>query len=261
MEIPTLVVSNPPHGDVDLDAAASLLGLDVFATRLKVKFRAPEVLAASEPGDAAEFAASLSQVGFTVFVLPGSALADLPWPDPVTNVVFDASALRATTPSGSVRIPYDAEVVAVVCQPPADFSMKPTVDLGQAVKSGHGPTIAEALQWIANLDLYFLDAGKLRRVSIVPTYCQIDANTLLAEIQKRFQKLHLDTRLAGVRPRQRFVMGETGFDPDLRKRYSYGTLLLRHVLESIAPELRDVPQFELGSRLGLALSSLGRGGT
>ena len=49
MEIPTLVISDPPQGEVDLEAAAELLGLDVFATRLKANFAAPEVMSASEP--------------------------------------------------------------------------------------------------------------------------------------------------------------------------------------------------------------------
>lgn len=52
-------------------------------------------------------------------------------------------------------------------------------------------------------------------------------------------------------------MGEAGFDPDLRKRYSFGTLLLCHILDSISAELRDVPQYELGSRMAYALSGFG----
>jgi hypothetical protein len=51
-------------------------------------------------------------------------------------------------------------------------------------------------------------------------------------------------------------MGDAGFDPDQRKRYSFGTLLLCHILDSIAPELRDIPQFELGSRVAYALNTL-----
>jgi len=62
----------------------------------------------------------------------------------------------------------------------------------------------------------------------------------------------------GVRPRQRFVMGEAGFNPDQRKRYSFGTLLLCHVLESIAPALREITQYEFGSRIGFALSPLAK---
>lgn len=258
MATPTLVVSNPPHGDVDLDRVAELLSLDIFVTRLKINFRAPEVLGSSSSGEVAFFATQLEDAGLSVSIVKGDALLAPPWPDPVSTFVFDDYSLRATSQSGNVRVPYDAEVVGICCQPPADFKMKPTVDPQGAIKSGHGPTIAESIQWMAILDLYFIEDDELKRVSIVPELCSVDASTVVNEVERRFRNLHLDTRLVGVRPRQRFVMGEAGFDPDQRKRYSFGTLLLCHVLESIAPELRDIPQFEFGSRVGLALSPLGK---
>ena len=255
METPTLVLSNPPHGDVDLDAVAKLLGLDAYVTRLKVNFAAPEVLSASGAEEAAEFADSLRNAGLTVAVLDGEALVGLPWPDPISALVFDESGMRATVLDGTVQVPYNAEVVAVYCQPPGDFSMNPAVDPAQAVASGHGPTIAEAIQWTSNLDLYVEQEGSLRRISIVPHLSGVDAVSVIDELERRFRRLHLDTRLAGVRPRSRFIMGEAGFNPDQRKRYSFGTLLLCHILESISPELRDVPQYELGSRIAYALST------
>jgi hypothetical protein len=49
METPKLVISNPPHAEVDLEAVATLLSLDAYVTRLKVSFAAPEVLSASGP--------------------------------------------------------------------------------------------------------------------------------------------------------------------------------------------------------------------
>jgi hypothetical protein len=123
---------------------------------------------------------------------------------------------------------------------------------------------------MANLDLYFSDAGVLRRISIVPDLADFsslgelrraDASDTMAavieECRRRFGRLQLDARLENVRPRQRFIMGEAGFNPDQRKRYSFGTLLLCHILDSISPELRDLPQYELGSRLAYALSPYG----
>lgn len=256
MDIPTLVVSNPPHGDVDPDRVAGLLGLDIFITRLKINFRAPEVLFAGEAEEAAEFASRLRLAGLAVSVIGGGALEAPPWPEPVSTFVFDESSFRATVRSGSVQLPYDAEVAAVCCQPPSDFIRKPEVDPEGAIKSGHGPTVAEAIQWMSILDLYFRRNGELSRVSIVPELSSVDASSVLNEVERRFRNLHLDTRLVGVRPRRRFVMGEAGFDPDQRKRYSFGTLLLCHVLESIAPELREIPQYEFGSRVAYALSPL-----
>jgi hypothetical protein len=123
------------------------------------------------------------------------------------------------------------------------------------VASGHGPTIAEAIQRTSIVDLYFREGETLRRITIVPHLLDVDGDRVLNEIGRRFKRLRLDTRLAGVRPRAPFVVG-AGFDVSDRRRYSFGTLMLREVLESISPELGIVPQYELGSRLAYALEPL-----
>jgi hypothetical protein len=256
MQNPTLVVSDPPHGEVNLEAAAELLGLDVFATRLKSVFAAPEVLSASDAESAAELAAALRGTGFNVAILNGAALADLPWPDPVSTLAFDLSSLQATTRSDGVSIPYDAEVVGVHCRPPVDRSVSSAVNLERAVASEHGPTIAEAIQRRSILDLYFREGGSLRRATIVPDLLKSDGERVKKELIRRLERLRLDDRLAGVRPRAPFVSSE-GFEGSERRRYSFGTLMLREVLESISPELRAVPQYEFGSRLAYALNPLG----
>lgn len=256
MRIPTLVVSDPPHGEVDLEAAAKLLDLDDLATRLKASFQAPEVMFASDAESAASFASSLRATGFDLAVLGGVALSDPPWPDPVSVLSFDVSFLNATTRGESVRVPYDAEVVGVHCQPPDYRPMRPSEDLERAIASEHGPTIAEAMQQTSVLDLYFRDGRSLRRVTLVPDRLKLEPAQLLKEIGRRFEHLELDARLVGVRPRAPFGSGK-GFDGSERRRYSFGTLMLRKVLESIAPELRAIPQYEFGSRLSYALSPLG----
>lgn len=255
MEIPTLVVSDPPHGEVNLEAAAELLGLDAFATRLKSVFAAPEVLSASDPERAAEHAAALRGTGLNVSIVHGAALADLPWPDPVSTLAFDLASLQATTRSEEVLIPYDAEVVCVYCHPPKDRSVASTVDLERAVASEHGPTIAEAIQRRSILDLYFREGGSLRRATIVPDLLKSDGERVRKELVRRLERLRLDDRLAGVWPRAPFVSGE-GFEGSERRRCSFGTEMLREVLESISPELRAVPQYEFGSRLAYAMNPL-----
>ena len=81
---------------------------------------------------------------------------------------------------------------------------------------------------------------------------------MVAEVKRRLHGLQLDERLAGVRPRARFIMGEAGFNPDQRKRFSFGTLLLCNVLEAIEPELRNLTHYEYGSRLAYALGPMSR---
>jgi hypothetical protein len=272
MEIPTLVLSDPPHGVVDVGTAAELLGLDLAGTRLKVKFPAPEVLSASDAREATEFAAELRATGLSVAVIDGAELDDIPWPDPVTALAFDDDGITASLHTHDVHISYDQPLLGVYSKPPAGFSMRSDVNVVAAIERGDGPAIAEGIQWMTILDLYFRDGGRLRRISIVPSLADFSSlgalrgttaaetmKSILDECEGRFGALELDTRLEDVRPRQRFIMGEAGFDPDLRKRYSFGTLLLCHVLDSISAELRDVPQYELGSRMAYALRGFGTG--
>lgn len=266
MKTPTLVVSDPPHGDVDLGAAAELLSLDLAGTRLKVQFPAPEVLAASDTAEAEAFAASLRETGLCVTVLDGRKLVGLPWPRPASSVAFDERGLTAELRGALVHVPYDQPLVAIHCKPPRGFSMKSEVDAASVVERGDGPAVAEAIQWTEILDLYYRDAGELHRLSIVPELADLSGvngqgssaagtmGRLVDAFHERFTHLHYDGRLRDVRPRARFVMGEAGFNPDQRKRYSFGTLLLCHILDQISAELRDVPQYELGSRLAYALN-------
>jgi len=255
MEIPTLVVSDPPHHDVDLGAAAAVLDLDIFVTRLKAKFRAPEVLSVSGTAEAADYAGALRATGFSVATISGAVLRALPWPDPVSTLAFDQTFLRATLQDESVEVDYKSEVVGVFCSPPNDFSLKAPIDLRQAVRSGHGPTIAAAIQGISSIDLYVRDSGRLRRLSIIPELIGTQGEEVAMRLHQRFERLKLDTRLVGVRPRARYIPGET-VDPNLRKGCSFGTRRLREALDSISRELGEVPQFELGSRIGYALRPL-----
>jgi hypothetical protein len=247
-----LVVSDPPHDTiVKEEAAATVLGLPLDHALNKIRFGAPEVLAATDPDSAADTAISLKVAGLRVAMRDGVELTRVPWPTIVASFELDHDGLRAEVGGGDVvEIHYDEPVLAVSCEPPVDF-VPPEGWAGPipAGTSVSGPAAADALEWVPHLDLYFQRNGQLRRISIdgelmVP---------LVAECQSRFKQLRLDTRLEGVRPRRRFVAGEDGFNPDQRKRYAFGTLLLRHALESIEPELRDLTQYELGSRLAYLL--------
>ena len=288
MQPQILVVSDPPHREVDEDAVAAILGLELADVRLKIGFPAPEVLSASDPDRATEVAESMRGAGLNVVVIDGHELVDIPWPAPVSSFEFGGESLVVPVAGDEVDVRYDTPVVGVYCKPPSDFPEGgPARDTAQAAArrvSGYeraqqpagfgsgadGPEIAEALEWMTNLDLYFARGGELRRISIVqdvtefsglghlkrPTVAD-DMAATVTECQRRFDNIELDTRLENVRPRHRFVAGEADFDMDLRKLFSFGTLLLRQVLDSISPELRDIPQYELGSRLAYLMSRQG----
>ena len=251
-----LVVSDPPHGAVKEEVAADALGLPADHTRLKIRFGAPEVLAATDPDRAVELALALKTAGVRAEMREGEALARVPWPTLVSSFEFGDSGLYARIDSRTVELSYDEPVFGVYCEPPSEFC--PPDGASAAALEGStltGPTAADAVEWIPHLDLYHSSDGALARLSIA-------GGTMVAmidECRSRFTRLLLDTRLEGVRPRRRFVAGAQGFDHDQRKRFAFGTLLLRHALEAISPELRDVTQYELGSRLAYVLHGDGRG--
>jgi len=276
-----LVVSDPPHRRVDLRTVGRILGVSVADARLKMSFPAPEVLAAADPSGALDVARSLESAGVSVAVFDARALARLPWPENATSIDFEDSGLAARTAQGDVLVPYDTPVVAVYSKPPEGFrhrgaeAPRPQADEAEAPYGSHdaylggptGPEMSESVEWMTHLDLYFPDGDGLRRLAIAEDLSDLSSlgstagssnadlmSAAVDECARRFSDLLLDKRLENVRPRQRLIMGEAGFDIDLRKLFSFGTLLLRQVLDSISPDLRDITQYEFGSRLAYVLS-------
>lgn len=267
MQPQVLVISDPPHSDVDYEAAAELLGLSIDDARLKIDFCAPEVLRATDWDLARVFSESLRAVGLSVAVVSGRELERVPWPVPVRSLTFADGALVAGLEEGEIEVPYDTPVLGVYCKPPPDFPKK---GAEAPISGGDGRAFAEATEWMERLDLYHVRGGALWRLAVVQGFTDVadtgrqrgatgaeDLAATVGELEGRFAQCELDTRLENVRPRQRFVGGDRGFDIDLRKLYSFGTLLLRQALESISPELRNVTQYELGSRLAYVLSRHG----
>ena len=272
LETQLLVVSDPPHREVDHEATAETLRLSLDDTRKKIAFPAPEVLAASDRDHATEIAASLSGAGVTVRIIDAQELVGIPWPAPVSWFEFGDGRLIARFQDYEVELPFDSVVSGVYCKPPPGFSAGgPSKAAAPALGLGNnGVGVAEAIQWMANLDLYSDSGGEIQRISIVqdvadfsglgdkagPSATESMAATV-RECERLFTRMTLDTRLETVRPRHRFIMGADDFDLDMRKLFSFGTLLLRQVLASVSPELGDLTQYELGSRLGYVLSRQG----
>jgi hypothetical protein len=276
------VVSDPPHPSVQLDAVAGIFRLDPADARLKVDFPAPEVLNATDPDHATAFAASLTGAGMNVKTFDSAALARIPWPAPVSSFEFGVDGLVADVSGRQVTVGYAVPILGVYCAPPAGFMQDLETGLTPPTD---GVGIAEAIQSTAVLDLYFRQGGDLQRLSLVrgvtdfsrlaDTSADASAETppsesvpegngvgaTAAECERRFSDIEIDARLLGVLPRRRFAMGDDSFDPDIRKNFSYGTLLLRQALYSVRPDLGDLTQWELGSRIALVLggATLGDG--
>ena len=132
--------------------------------------------------------------------------------------------------------------------------------------------LAEAIQFMAGLDVYVPLRGGLRRIALVQGLTDFgglgdrasgqasrDLETMVAELDRRYPDGVVDTRLEHVRPRRKFAMGDESFDLDLRKLFSYGTLLLRQALMAVDAGLGDLTQYELGSRVAWVLDRKRRG--
>ncbi|MDX1647912.1 MAG: hypothetical protein R3304_12270 [Longimicrobiales bacterium] len=244
----TLVVSDPPHGDVGTEAVADALSLEADSVRGKIAFPAPEILAASDPGPARALAASLREHGMSVEEVAGEEIAELPWPERAVPVETTPGLLVTRTDRGLLELDGHDVFWVVSCQPPAELAREPGADLRDLSSRRDPAETVSALEWVPHLDLLFGDRGRRRRIVVVD-----DVPRTLARIEEGFSGADVDRRLDNIRPRQRFVAGEAGFDPDLRKAFSFGTLLLRQLLESISSDLRDIPQYEFAARLSYAL--------
>jgi len=249
---------------VDHQAVAEAIGLEVEDTSPKIRFGAPEVLRASEPARALPFAHLLADAGLKVVLVEGRELARVPWPAPVGSVAFTQHGLAGRFQDQDLLIRYDEPVLGVLCRPPAGYTRPAAPALGPGSR---GIEIADALDGMTILDLYVERGDGLLRFTIAQEVLTPDgfgplkratpAESMKAVIDacaERFGRFWLDARLDGVRPRRRFVAGEQGFDVDLRKHYSFGTLLLRHALGSVSEEIKDLPHYEYGSRLACAVA-------
>lgn len=249
---------------VDHQAVAEAIGLEVEDASPKIRFGAPEVLRASEPARALPFAHLLADAGLKVVLVDGAELASVPWPAPVGSVTFTHHGLAGRFQDQDMVIRYDEAVLGVLCRPPAGYTRPQTPALGPHTR---GIQIAEALDGMTILDLYVERGDGLLRFTIAQEVLAPEGfgalkratpaesmKAVIDECAQRFGRFWLDARLDGVRPRRRFVAGEQGFDVDLRKHYSFGTLLLRHALGSVSDEIKDLPHYEYGSRLACVVA-------
>ena len=276
MELSWLVVSDPPHDEVDVGSAAGLLGLNSAEMRMKANYGAPEIwLALADEREAADAVEELRGFGLSTSVVEARGLLSTPGPSPAASFSFGESGFVARYTDGDVELPFDVPVHAVFCKPPAGFRSQTSPRDGSTVGrtttgvllatrggASHQLLKAEALELMSSVDLYTHSEGVLSRVSIAQDLVDFSGlealkqpsaganmGVCIAECQRRFEQFTLDARLENVRPRQRASVGSAGAEADNRRLYSFGTLGLGQLLEAVSPELKAITQYELGSRL------------
>ncbi len=114
----TLIISDPPHDEVDHSRAAPALGLSPAEVRMKANYPVPEIwLASTERSTIEEAAKRLQETGLKVVVVQGETLGELPCQAMVKSFSYTDTALVAKLDDAEVELPYDMPVTAVFCTP------------------------------------------------------------------------------------------------------------------------------------------------
>lgn len=240
MAVPSLVISDPPHGTVDARRGALVLGLAPVDVRLKANHPVPEIwLAMDDPAHAAGAADQLRSARFRVVVVPGKALAEVPAPRPIAAFTFGEAGLRLADERGEGMLPNDARVVAVLFTPRLGEAkgQQPPSSLDLYVASDGPPARWTVLQGVTD----FSGLGPRQTASF-----GTNVHALAADVEARFPHAVLDRRLEQMHVRRRGGVPPPGV---IRQGYSFATAALNRLLESIRPGLSEIEAPDLSSRL------------
>ncbi len=267
-----LLISHPPHGEVDAVEVAPHFGLTAAEVRMKANYGLPEIWFAEEDRDELrETAAALDAAGLNTVLVAASDLVEIPPLSPVESFAFTDSGLWFRRDDSGQTMPYDAPAIAVFNQPQADAQDARsttgsfTSQLSSAGRmkvrrrsSGGGSQVESGAAPF--LDVYAPSDTGLLRISIVRDVTDFSLlpadlsqglatmQNLVAECESQFEDTHFDRRLVGMRLRGLATV-VTRPAESRRTGFSYATQALSELLGSLSPELRDVSQADLSSRL------------
>ena len=267
-----LLVSNPPHGDLDAAGAASHFGLTAAEVGMKANYGLPEIwFAAEDEATLLDTAAALEAAGLKTVLVAGRDLVEIPGQNPVESFAFTEEGLRVDHDDSEWTVAYDTPVIAVFGRPQMDV---------QGAKSPAGSIAAQLSSWGRGfrrpspdagpialgaspfLDLYVpFDTGPLR-ISIVQEITSFSRlpeklphglsamQNLVAECENRFENVYVDRRLVDMTLRGivGVVTGASPREPP-RTGFSFATQAQAELLSSLSPALKDLPQADLSSRL------------
>ena len=257
MPAPYLLLSNPPHGEIDVAVIAGSFGFTAAEARMRTNFPAPEIWFADTDVDALKrTGAVLMKGGAKVRIIKGSMLCAIPPADHMTSFAFHPERFAVQLGSdSSFSVAYDARLIIVSSRPKANptiASERPTPQRGIIRQDLRGQATASVEAyggpmdpWF--LDLYFIVQSKVRRLrartgkvdysglgtDLKPVAKQNHAE-LLNRIKAQFTKAALDERLVDVpAPKPSMISGKG----------------LPIILESIDPALKNLRIEDLQSRL------------
>ena len=266
-----LLISDPPHGDVDADAVASYFGLTAAEVRMKANYGLPEIWFAEEDeAKLRETAAALDAAGLDTVLLAASDLVEIPPLSPVESFAFTDTGLWFRRDDSGRTIPYDAPAIAVFSQPQADAqdarsttgSFTSQLSSSGRMKLRRGSSGGGQVENATApfLDVYAHSDTGLLRISIVRDLTDFSLlpadltqglatmQNLVAECERQFENTHFDRRLVGMRVRGLATVATRPAE-SRRIGFSYATQALSELLGSLSPDLRDISQADLSSRL------------
>ena len=266
-----LLISNPPHGDVNTAEAAHQFGLTAAEVGMKANYGLPEIWFAAEDETLVNTAAALDAAGLKTVLVAGSDLLEVPPQNPAASFAFADEELQIDGDESGWTLAYDTPVIAVFGRPrvepedsraPASSIASQLSSWGRGFRrlgSDAGPVGFGDSPF---LDLYVPSETELLRISIVPGITDFSLlpdnlphglsamQNLVAECENRFENAHVDRRLVDMTLRgiARVVTGGSSPNP-ARTGFSYATQALADLLASLSPDLKDVAQADLSSRL------------
>lgn len=272
-----LLISNPPHDEVDAMSAASHFGLTAAEVRMKANYRVPEIWFAQEDRDGLErTAVALREAGFEIVVVEGSDLVGIPLQSPATSVTFEDDGLLVDEDGSGWKVAYDAPAICVfACPQPVEEHMQRGGASVMARVTSRGRSHRRTPQFGADgtrpefsafVDLYLPSDEGVRRICIDETVTTVSGLSkdpagssgiwsAVNACETRFEHMHVDRRLVDMRLRLIQLVAPPGSSH--RSGLSYATTALSELLGSLSPALGNAPQAALSSQLAY-LTSLSR---
>ncbi len=273
-----LLISDPPHDDVDAAEAAQHFGLTAAEVRMKANYGLPEIWFVDEDeATLRDKAAALGATGLNTVLVAGDDLAEIPGQTPADSFAFTDEGLWVGRDDSEWTMAYGTPHVAVFCQPRLG---------GHGAKESARSVASQLSSWGRGggrrrsssegdgevggspfLDIYWPSDTGLIRITIdqhFTDFSELPAElphglsamqNLVAVCENRFENAYVDRRLVdmGLRGMKRVVTGSPSGEP-ARTGFSFATQALADLLRSLSPDLGDLLQPDLSSRIAYLTS-------
>ncbi len=269
-----LLISNPPHGDVNALEAASHFGLAAADVGLKANYGLPEIWFADEDeAKLQDVATALEKAGLNTTLVAGSDLVEIPGQTPAESFALTDEGLRVDLADSGWTVAYDGPAIAVYGRPRINVQQRkaPASSIASRMSSwgrtriprlGSPDAVTGEPGASPFLDVYTHSDSGLLRTSIVQEITSFSRladdlphglsamQSLVAECESRFEDVYVDHRLVDMTLRgiTRVVTGPNPGGP-VRAGFSFATEALAELLDSLSPDLKDIHQADLSSRL------------